>query len=133
RRLARRLLTLLMLKVAIFMTKRAYCSSERVRRADAIFSNLNDASLARQAATPSALHRSVNDLIIPRWQCARCESSLADPIAGRCGAILRAPSPGGCQMRLLASSLLIGCTAFVWPAPAHATSWTSAKFPGEQD
>ena len=36
-------------------------------------------------------------------------------------------------MRLLASSLLIGCTALALPASAHATSWTSAKFPGEQD
>jgi hypothetical protein len=36
-------------------------------------------------------------------------------------------------MRWLASSLLIGCMAFVLPVSAHATSWTSAKFPGEQD
>lgn len=36
-------------------------------------------------------------------------------------------------MRLLAASLLIGCTAFLLPPPANATSWTSAKFPGEQD
>jgi hypothetical protein len=36
-------------------------------------------------------------------------------------------------MRLLASSLLIGCTALLLPAPAQATSWTSAKFPGEAD
>src|SRR5262245_32573887 len=36
-------------------------------------------------------------------------------------------------MRLLASSLLIGCTAFALPPAAHAMSWTSAKFPGEQD
>ena len=36
-------------------------------------------------------------------------------------------------MRLLASSLLITCTALALPASAHATSWTSAKFPGEQD
>src|ERR1700750_2087430 len=36
-------------------------------------------------------------------------------------------------MRLWGSSLLIGCTALALPASAHATSWTSAKFPGEQD
>ena len=36
-------------------------------------------------------------------------------------------------MRLLASSLLIGCAAFLLSAPAHATSWMSAKFPGEAD
>src|SRR5215472_16799430 len=36
-------------------------------------------------------------------------------------------------MRLLASSLLIGSAGFLLPAPAQATSWMSAKFPGEQD
>jgi hypothetical protein len=36
-------------------------------------------------------------------------------------------------MRLLAASLLIGCTTFLLPPAASATSWTSAKFPGEAD
>jgi hypothetical protein len=36
-------------------------------------------------------------------------------------------------MRFAMLSLLIGCMALALVGNAHATSWTSAKFPGEQD
>jgi hypothetical protein len=36
-------------------------------------------------------------------------------------------------MRLLPLSLLIGCMNFAGLASAHATSWTAAKFPGEEN
>jgi len=36
-------------------------------------------------------------------------------------------------MRFAMPSLLIGCMALALAGDAHATSWTSAKFPGEQD
>src|SRR5262249_15006287 len=36
-------------------------------------------------------------------------------------------------MRFATPSLLIGCVALALAGDAHATSWTSAKFPGEQD
>ena len=36
-------------------------------------------------------------------------------------------------MRLMMLRLVIGCTAFAFAADAGATSWTSAKVPGEQN
>src|SRR5215475_7714537 len=38
-----------------------------------------------------------------------------------------------CQMRFAMLSLLIGCMALAFAGNARATSWTSAKFPGEQN
>src|SRR5262249_26482645 len=51
----------------------------------------------------------------------------------RCAALMPTPvSPGECQMRLMMLRLVIGCTALAFAADAGATSWTSAKVPGEQ-
>ena len=60
----------------------------------------------------------VNSLISPRCQCA--------PRAN-------AASAGEWQMRLVRLSLLIGFLTAAGIATADASSWTPAKFPGEQD
>src|SRR5438132_8917771 len=42
-------------------------------------------------------------------------------------------SPGEGQMRLMMLRLVIGCMVLALAAEAGATSWTSAKVPGEQN
>src|SRR5258707_9173646 len=42
-------------------------------------------------------------------------------------------SPGEGQMRLMMLRLVIGCMGLAFAADAGATSWTSAKVPGEQN
>lgn len=104
------------------------------------------------------LGRSVNNLIIPGCQCARLERIatgresegarvLIDavlrrlfPVIGRRPApaaalswILKPLSPGECRMRFMMLSLLVGCMAVTCAGNADATSWTSAKIPGEQN
>jgi hypothetical protein len=63
--------------------------------------------------------RSVNNLIIPPWQCA--SGAAPEEIAEER------------QMQLTILRLLVGGMGLVLAASAHATSWTSAKFPGEQN
>src|SRR5215472_12410698 len=85
----------------------------------------------------------VNNLIIPRCQCASRTSPSARAVLlpshgrrrpARCAALMPTPvGPGECQMRLMMLRLVIGCTALAFAADAGATSWTSAKVPGEQN
>jgi hypothetical protein len=58
-------------------------------------------------------------LIIPAWQCA--SGAAPEEIAEER------------QMQFTILRLLAGGMALVLAASAHATSWTSAKFPGEQN
>jgi hypothetical protein len=65
-----------------------------------------------------ASRRSVNNLIIPRWQCA--SGAAPEEIAEE-------------RRMQFTIHLLVGAMGLVLATSAHATSWTSAKFPGEQN
>ena len=72
---------------------------------------------------PGRPPQSVNNLIILGWHCAGGAARPRPNIV----------SPGECQMRLMMFGLLVGCMTLGVAGNAHATSWTSAKFPGEQN
>jgi hypothetical protein len=75
-------------------------------------------SQAARGGRRAAARRSVNNLIIQRWQCA--SGAAPEEIAEE--------RPMQFMIRLL-----VGGMGLVLATSAHATSWTSAKFPGEQN
>jgi hypothetical protein len=75
-------------------------------------------SQAASGGRHAAARRSVNSLIIPRWQCA--SGAAPEEIAEE-------------RRMQFTIRLLVGGMGLVLATSAQATSWTSAKFPGEQN